>query len=134
MAIVRIIVLLLSLFFTTLGYLLGSCGVKVSCPLHASLAPYSFTVFEPLFLYSLCTIPLALTLLFVKDTGVQRWLSFARWYVPSSVLLLILVPLHNGSSLPLYSVSKEGVALALGIVFLCGSLFVMSRTGPERAT
>lgn len=128
MAIIRTGVLFLSVSFTALGYLLGSCGVHTSCAWHALLAPHSFTVFEPLFLYSLCMIPVALILLNAPESVVRRWLSFARWYVPVCVLVLILVPEHNGTSLPLYSVSKESAAWGLGVIGIGMSLYIRVRT------
>lgn len=128
MTLVRIGALLLSILLSVLGYVLGYCGVELSCPLYDALAPFSFSVFEPLFLFGLCSIPATLVLLFAKDSVMHRWLSFARWYVPLCGVLLIFVPTHNNSYLPLYSLTKDGVAFAAGIFFLGATLFIALRT------
>lgn len=120
--------LLLSILLTVFGYVLGYCGVKVSCPLYEVFSPYSFSVLEPMFFFALCGIPAALVLLFVRDSAVRRWLSFARWYVPLSVVLIILVPTHDNSYLPLYSLTKDGAAFAAGIFFLGATLFIALHT------
>lgn len=123
----RVWVLLLSIVVGAGAYVLGNCGVSQGCSWHSSLAQYSFTIFEPLLIYSTCLVPVGVSLVFVSSRSFFLWASFARWWIPLSILLIVVTPTSSNTWMPLYSLEKEGVTWLMGGLFLLISFGILIR-------
>ncbi len=82
---------------------------------------YKF-IAEPLFNLSVSLLIISTILLFVRDQIFHPWLKFAYWWLSASVLLVFLVPTHNGSLLP---VTKEIVSLWMSGLFVFISIMII---------
>lgn len=85
------------------------------------------TIGEPLYRLSVgAAIPFSIVI-FLKRTVYEQWLRFARWWIPLSVLLVIVTPVGSNSWMPLLSLNKEGVALLMAGLFTSISLVLIAR-------
>lgn len=97
------------------SYVIGKCGVTLSCEYYVELHRYSLTLFEPVFIYSMAIAPLTLFTLFAKNTEIRKLLHFAAWWLPLSALLIVLAKINGNSWMPLYpEATKENVAWVMG--------------------
>lgn len=72
---------------------------------------------DPLYFYSLGFALGAFILLFIDRTIFNKWLRFAVWWVPISIVLIAITPSTSGQWLPLYFIGKSLLALILGGIF-----------------
>jgi len=115
------------------SYVLGTCGVTRSCVSYGDLNRFSFTLFEPVLLFSLTALPLALALVFVRDELFGRWLRFARWWIPLSILLITIAPTSSNVWMPLYpDPTKESLAWLMGGLFTLISIVLIVRAARTR--
>lgn len=70
----------------------------------------------PLFLFSLITYKL-------PERVYRTWSRFALWWIPLSMLLILVVPSYDGSLVP---VDKGRTALATSLFFLIISLTIVT--------
>jgi len=121
-------VLILSIILGSGSYVLGMCGVTRACFAYADLNKYSFILFEPILLYSITALPLGFALIFVRDDIFGRWLRFAQWWVPLSIVLITLAPTSSNVWMPLFpDPTKEGLSWLMGGLFTIASLTLIIR-------
>lgn len=115
----------LAILIALVTYLAGSCGVTQACAWRTIFDKGAVGLFEPLFLYSLCTIPLGIVLSFIKVERFWSWLHFARWWLPFSVILIFLTPVTDNTWMPLYSLNRESVTWITSGIFVLVSLIIL---------
>lgn len=121
-------VLALTMLVAYASYTFGTCGITRTCEEYALLNPYAITLFEPLFYFSLATIPLSIALLFANDTAFRALLRFARWWLPLTILVVWMAPAHGGGWMPLYpELTKDSLALIMGGIATVVGLRMMMR-------
>lgn len=77
----------------------------------------TFSILQPLYLYSLVTLPLAIVLIFVKEKVFNSWLRFALWWIPLSIFFIAITQVSSNSWFPLYSIVREDTAWFFGVLF-----------------
>lgn len=82
---------------------------------------------DPLYFYSLGFSLGAFILLFVERTIFDKWLRFAVWWIPLSVILIALTPSTSGQWLPLYFIGKSLFSLVMGGIFSVVTLLIVVR-------
>jgi len=100
------------LFFVLNDY----CGLyKDLCrSLYDGTASFLF-IFPLIFLFSLITYPL-------RDEVFQSWLRFAKWWIPLSILLVLVMPDGQGGGYMPSLIDKQTIA------FLMSSIFILVST------
>jgi hypothetical protein len=75
--------------------------------------------FIPLFLFSLITYPM-------RDVVFQRWFRFARWWIPLSMVLILITPNPHGSWLTINLISKPlTTAVTLALFVLISTIIIV---------
>lgn len=121
--------LLFVIIIGTLSYALGKCGVTRSCEAYENLNNFSFSVFEPTFLFMLAVLPLSIIVLFCSNAFMRRWLRLAAWWIPLSAILVAVAPRNSNSWMPLYpEPTKENVALLMGALLTAISVALIVRS------
>lgn len=82
----------------------------------------TFSILQPLYIYSIVTLPLAAILIFVKKKVFNSWFKFALWWIPLSVFVIAMMPVTSGSWFPLYSIVREDAAWFMGVLFSAVSI------------
>lgn len=113
----RFLPLLLLAALIPLGYYASWCGVYPECPLSSTLHGLSFTLFKPLWVFSLYAIAGTLFLPFVREQAFKLWSRFAVLWVVLSVLAVLWAPETMNTWLPLVSYTKADVARWMGSLF-----------------
>ncbi|MFA5877241.1 MAG: hypothetical protein WC880_02670 [Candidatus Paceibacterota bacterium] len=124
MKIKQIIPFFLVLLGISLEYVAYWCVYSVGV-CYGSLVHQSFDFIKPLYIFSLAILPITLVLCFVSSLIFKSWLKFAMWWVPLSILVIVVTPVTNNSWMPLYSFVKEDVAWFMGGVFVVISLGII---------
>lgn len=110
-------VLVLTLLLHGLSWTLGLCGTNTSCQWYGTFRVYAFSILEPLLLYTMVAIPLGTGLSFASEAGFRKFLKFAGWWIPLSVVLIFLAPTSGGTFFPMLDMTKEGASWILGALF-----------------
>ncbi|MEK7100611.1 MAG: hypothetical protein AAB921_00760 [Patescibacteria group bacterium] len=124
-SILRTAPLLIILAGLLFGYLGMRCGINSSCPVAALLSDFAFSLFKPLWIFSLFSLPIGVALLFAKQKVFKTWLHFAFWWLPLSVIVIYILSSGGRGMMPLYSYSQGGVAIVMGSLFTIISLGVI---------
>lgn len=109
-----------------LGYFSGKCGVSSSCLYSVYFHEYVFSVFEPIYLFSLYSIPAVLLLPIVKKGVFDVWLRFATAWIILSIIIIASTPTYSHSWFPVYEFVREDAAKLMGILFSGISLFIIA--------
>ncbi|HRH55950.1 MAG TPA: hypothetical protein PK609_03740 [Candidatus Paceibacterota bacterium] len=125
MQIKQLIPLILLILAAAVGYLAGKCGGDSACEFANLLRPYGFSILEPVFLFSLSSIPAGLFLPFVKKSVFNAWLRFAGVWIVISIFLIIQAPEAMNSWFYVFSYVKEDVAQIMGTLFSAISLLML---------
>ena len=74
---------------------------------------------EPLFFFSSSIFVVSIFLFFTRDEVFSAWLKFAKWWIPLTVLLIVLSPTDGSSAFlpPLFS--KELTSMWMGGSLCC---------------
>lgn len=106
----------LALMFFGLSPLFSWCYDRLWCQYNfidgiLYFIPY-LTIFLPLFFFSLVTY-------WMREGVYQSWFRFARWWIPLSMLLILIMPSDTGGGGfgPQLSLGKGDVALATSFLF-----------------
>ena len=93
----------------------GLCGQYAwDCGHSFDLVGLMFLVFLPLFLISLLTYKLC-------DEIFNAWIMFAKWWIPLTIVFVLLAPASDGSLLP---IDKGRVSLFMNALFITISLIL----------
>lgn len=109
-----------------LGYFTGWCGVYSSCPFWVYFYDYVFTIFEPIYLFSLFSIPAVLLLPIVKERVFKTWLRFATVWIILSVIVIADTPTSINAWWSMFDFVREDAAKLMGILFSALSLFLLA--------
>lgn len=109
-----------------LGYLSGKCGVSSSCLPSIYLHDYVFTVFKPLWVFSLFSILAVLLLPIIKTRVFDTWFRFATAWIALSIIVIASTPTYSHSWFPIYEFVREDAAKLMGILFSGISLFIVA--------
>ncbi|MCX6735762.1 MAG: hypothetical protein NTZ13_01640 [Candidatus Parcubacteria bacterium] len=82
------------------------------------MATYIFAPLAPVFLFSLITYPL-------REETFRSWLHFAKWWVPMSVLLVLITPDGQGGGYMPSLIDKQVVAFLTSAIFTLISLIIV---------
>lgn len=121
-------VLVLVVILGISSYALGVCGISESCDYYQTLGEYSFSLFEPMLFYSTTSAPLALFVLFTKDSVFRKVLRFSAWWLPLSLVLIAITQTEGHAMMPLYGeLTKESLALIMGSIFSIVGIAIIVR-------
>ena len=83
-------------------------------------------IVEPLFFVSSSLLIVALFLLFVRDQIFIAWLTFAKWWIPLTIVLIVISPTDgSGAFFPAFS-SKELTSIWMSSLFVVISLILIT--------
>jgi hypothetical protein len=82
---------------------------------------------EPLYRMSVAIFIPLFVLLFTSQSITSVWFRFARWWLPLSVILILITPTSSNTWMPLYSVDKEMMTWIMGGLFTLISLILIAR-------
>ncbi len=100
--------------------------ISVVCSMKALLVPFAFTVFTPLYWFSLISLFPLLILIFVPKNVFRTWLRFAIPWVILSAILIAITPTYNGGLFPIYSFVTEDMAKLTGGIFAVVTLILIA--------
>ena len=108
---------LVLLFALPLGYYASRCGVFTDCPLHPFFDGLSFTIFKPLWVFSLYGLIGTAFLPFVRKRVFKIWSRFACIWFLFTLFSVWVAPLEMNSWFYVISYVKEDVAYWMGTAF-----------------
>ena len=79
---------------------------------------FVFSPLAPVFLFSLITYPL-------REETFRSWLRFAKWWVPMSMLLVLITPDGQGGGYMPSLIDKQVVAFLTSVVFIIISTVII---------
>lgn len=89
---------------------------------------------EPLYRLSIfIAIPFALILL-SRGSALGSWLRFARWWIPGSILLILVAPPTNNTWMPILGMAKETATWVTGALFTLVSIVIIVRSNRTSRT
>ncbi len=100
---------------TTIGYLDGNI---YPCMDVLYLIELMFLSFLPITIFSLITYPL-------REETFRSWLRFAKWWVPMSMLLVLITPDGQSGGYMPSLIDKQVVAFLTSAVFIIISLIIV---------
>jgi predicted permease len=90
---------------------------------------------EPLYRLSIsAAIPFLIVLLLSKGNILRAWVRFSRWWIPLSILLILLAPTSSGTWMPILSMTKESLTWLMGGLFTIISLVIIARANRTSRT
>lgn len=126
MHIKRLLPLAFTLLATIAGYSAGKCGISGgSCFFSAYFNDYVFSVLEPLYIFSLYSIPAVILLLVVKERVFSTWLRFAIVWIIISIIVISSTATQDSGWFSMVRFIREDAARLMGILFSGLSLFVI---------
>lgn len=109
-----------------LGYFSSWCGVYSSCPFWSYFYDYAFTVFKPLWVFSLFSVPAVILIPIVKERVFKTWARFAFVWVLLSFLVIAWASEPSSSWFQIIRFGGEDAARIMGILFSGLSLFLLA--------
>lgn len=116
----------LSLILLVSSFLAGKCGVESSCSMYKLFAPFSFSLFEPIYIYSLISLPGILLAYFVKPAHYKLWARFSFGWILISLFIILITPVTTNTWIPLYAPNKEMVTWLMAGLYTLISLIVLA--------
>ena len=78
--------------------------------------------FAFMLLIFLALLPLSILIFSVREKTFYSWLKFTYWWIPLSIFIIFLAPLHDGS---LLTFSKQIISLWMSGLFIFISLIII---------
>ncbi len=125
---IRTIPFLLLLGAIPLGYYASRCGVTPSCSLVYILHDFSFTVFKPLWVFSLYALAGTILVPFFSRHVFKIWLRFAVIWIVLTILLVAWAPETMNAWFYVISHTKSDVARWMGMAFTTISIPLLGIT------
>lgn len=122
----QLLPLLIFVLATSAGYLGSLCGVHETCFLWGHFYNYVFTVLDPLYIFSLFSIPAVLLLPIVKKRVFGTWLRFAFVWILLSIVVIAWASEPSSSWFQIIRFAGEDAARLMGILFSGLSLFLLA--------
>lgn len=126
MRIDRFLPLVFVSFAILLGYFGGTCGINSSCFFSSYFHDSTFSVLEPLYLFSLFSIPAVLLLPIVKKRVFDTWLRFAIVWIILSVIVIGSTATSTNAWFSIVDFVREDAARIMGVLFSGLSLFLLA--------
>jgi hypothetical protein len=120
----RTIPLLIILASLLVGYLSMRCGITSSCPFAVSFSDLAFSLFKPLWIFSLFSIPVGVVLTFARRDALKTWFYFTAWWIPLSVVFVAMT-VDSHSWMPLFDFGKSEAAILMSSLFTIISLGII---------
>lgn len=117
--------LLLTVIVALTGYLGSLCGVYESCIFWSQLYDYVFTIIDPIYIFSLFSIPAVLLLPIVKKRVFDTWLRFALVWIILSVMVIGSTATSTNAWFSVINFVREDAARIMGTLFSALSLFLI---------
>lgn len=108
------------------GYFSMLCGVDSKCQLAGLFNNYSFSIFKPLWVFCLFSIPAVLLLPIVRKRVFKAWVRFATIWIILSVVVIAYTPTSTNAWFSAMSFVREDTARVMGILFSGLSLFILA--------
>lgn len=108
------------------GHFGSLCGVNETCPLWGFFYDHVFTVLDPLYIFSLFSIPAVLLLPIVKKRVFGAWLRFAFVWLLFSFVVIARASEPSSSWFQIIRFEGEDAARLMGILFSGLSLFLLA--------
>lgn len=99
------------------GYYAARCGVNDLCPGSAQLNQYVFTIFKPLWVFSLFALGGAIFLPFVTNKVFGVWLKFAVLWLALTIFLVATAPEAMNAWFYIFDTTKSSTAEFMGGAF-----------------
>jgi len=125
MRIVQVIPIVLVAINTLIGNFGGKCGVDDSCIFFSELYNYVYPVLQPLYLFSLFSIPAVVLLPFIQRKVFVAWTYFAAAWVLLSIVFIANAPEAVNSWFQIFPITKETVSRNMGILFSIISILII---------
>lgn len=119
--------IVLTLSVSILGWMLIQCGNDRACLAFNYIRTYFVSVAGPVTIFSLCSVPLGVAVLFATQTNIQSLSSFAKWWVPLSIVLIFFAPDSSGSFFTGFPMDKNMASWILGLLFTIIGLYLVFR-------
>lgn len=87
-----------------------------------TISHISLTIAQPLYFFSLFSLPIAIILIFVSRNIFNSWLKLAAWMVP---LLLVFIATQPVNATHILSTNRDDAARLAGGVFAAASLILI---------
>ncbi len=121
--------LALSLSLSVVGWFLVQCGNDRACSAFYFIRIYLVSVLVPVTIFSLCTIPLGVAVLFTTRANIRSLSGYARWWVPLSIVLIFLAPDSSGSFFTGFPMDRNMASWILGALFsIIGLTFALRKS------
>ena len=123
--------IVLSLSVSILGWIFIQCGNDRACLAFNFIRTYLVSVAGPVTIFSICSIPLGIAVLFATQTNIRSLSNFAKWWVPLSIVLIFLAPDSSGSFFTGFPMDRNTASWILGALFSIIGLTLALRTTKE---
>jgi len=110
------------------GYYAAKCGVSNLCPASAQLNEFVFTVFKPLWVFSLYAMAGPIFLPFVSKKVFRVWLKFAILWLALTIFLVATAPEAMNSWFYMIRYAKSDTAEFMGGAFTLITLTLLPIT------
>jgi len=121
----------LSLSVSILGWILIQCGNDRACLAFNFIRTYLVSVAGPVTIFSLCSIPLGVAVLFATQANIRSLSSFAKWWVPLSIVLIFLAPDSSGSFFTGFPMDRNMASWILGALLTIVGLTLVLRKSKQ---
>lgn len=118
--------LLLTCIVAIVTYFASLCGVYESCIFWSQLYSSVFTIIDPIYIFSLYSIPAVAILPVVKKSVFNTWLRFATVWIILSIIVIASTATSSQSWFPIYEFIREDAAKLMGVLFSGLSLFLLA--------
>lgn len=109
------------------GYFAGRCGISGgSCFFSTYFNGHVFTILEPLYIFSLFSIPAVTFLPIVKERVFNTWLRFAFVWILLSTVVIAWASEPSSSWFQIIRFAGEDAARLMGTLFSGLSLFLLA--------
>lgn len=118
--------LLVTAILALVSYAGSFCGVYESCIFWSQLYDLVFTIFDPVYIFALFSIPAVLLLPIVKKRVFDIWLRFAIVWIILSVIVIGSTATSTNAWFSIVDFVREDAARIMGILFSGLSLFLLA--------
>lgn len=129
----RKLILIISVIGTLVGYVLSNPLVFGICQrkylfnnIQGCLDSTISGIGEPLLIFSILLVVILSILLFLNKNIFKSWLRFAAWWIPLSIILIVITPETSNSWMPLYFIGKGTVTVLMAGIFSIISLILIA--------
>lgn len=108
-----------------IGYFGAECGLASECFASHFLKSQVFTVYKPVWIFSLYSLPAVGFLPFIRSNIFKTWLKFSLIWVGVSILFIVTTPESMTNGLYISWYAKFYVAQSMGVLFSAATLILI---------